>query len=663
MRASRKCSVWSAWPGVLFFLFWSVFDVQAARWGARVEEPQWFKLRFDEVYTKVNVEGQKESREIRGETSERDYLYIEPALGVGLRGSFYHPNLVDFRLAGEVGVSRQEVTLDPPGRTSESTKFLQRYNGGVTFLRARPYATSLFAEKDITYQDFDFFNRARVDRQRFGGDTGYRGRSASVSLNYSRLEEDITGLRFGAASNDENIFSYHVRNQRGKTGYTEIEYRRDEFRREQEGSLTLEGIEQTANLFDTEIWGKGDRNRLNSILQYHRLEGNTIDTRGLRLQESLESKHSRSLSSNWRYSFDIRTSGQADTESHEGGALLRHQLYESLTSVLDIHGSRINSESPDSTFLATRYGAGVDENYTKRLPAKSRLTLGYGIRLDREQRETTGQVLSVVDEPHALTDGVTVFLNQPNVVRVIAVTDPAGIPYSETLDYLIIPLGAQTEIRRIPGGRIPNGGTVLVDYTAAAPPSDAFTTLYQSGRVRLDLWDRFLAIYGRISDMSNYGGETLVLQEITDMVAGVEHSFRWFRAGAEYEDYRSNLTPFRALRAFQTFTFEHTDRFFLSLDFTESKTIYPNEGLAQRSVGFIGRLRARIAYPLFFTLEGGKRRERGRGLDQDQATARTGLEFAYGQLKVNAGYEFLDETFLGEHHVKHYYYLRAKRNF
>jgi hypothetical protein len=163
--------------------------------------------------------------------------------------------------------------------------------------------------------------------------------------------------------------------------------------------------------------------------------------------------------------------------------------------------------------------------------------------------------------------------------------------------------------------------------------------------------------------MSNYGGESLVLQEITDKVAGVEHSFRFVRVGAEYEDYRSNLNPFRAVRAFQTFTFEHTDRFFLSLDFTESKTTYPNDGLTQRSAGFIGRLRARVASPLFYTLEGGRRRERGRGLDQDQTTVRTALDFAYGQMTANAAYEFLDETFLGEHHVKHYYFLRVKRTF
>jgi hypothetical protein len=305
----------------------------------------------------------------------------------------------------------------------------------------------------------------------------------------------------------------------------------------------------------------------------------------------------------------------------------------------------------------------VDESYTKRLPGKSRLSLGYGVRLDRERRESTGAFLSVLDEPHTLTDGIPVFLNQPGVDRVVSVTDSAGIPYSETLDYLLLPLGALTEIRRVTGGRIPNGGSVLVDYTAAAPPSDAFSTLSQSGRVRLELFDRLVALYGRVNFVTNYGGESLVLQDVTDKIVGFESLWRWVRAGAEYEEYDSNLSPYRAARAFQSFAFEPTDSSTLSLDFTQSRTTYPEDGLTQRSLSFIGRLRARVASPLFFNLEGGVRRERGRGLDQDQKTARTALDFAYGQMTANAAYEFLDETLIGERHVRHYYFLRVKRTF
>ncbi|MEW6719743.1 MAG: hypothetical protein AB1346_04760 [Thermodesulfobacteriota bacterium] len=611
---------------------------------------------------KVDVEGQREKREVQGETNERNYLYVEPVLGLGLRGSVYHPNLLEFNLKAEGGLSRQELTLDPPGGTSRSTKSLQRYHGGAAILRAKPYATSLFAEKDITYQDFDFFSRARVDAQRFGGNTGYSTGPAPFRLGYSRLEEDVTGLRNGNSSNDEELFTFTAHNERGKTGSTEFTYQSDDFRREQEGSPTVSGTEYTFNLSDAETWGKGDRNRLRSALYYHRLDGSTIDTRSLTLREDFESKHSRNLTGNYRYSFDRRTSGPVDSDLHEGGALVRHQLYESLTSALDLHGSRIRSDSPDTTFLSTRYGAGVDESYTKRLPARSRLSLGVAVRLDREDRETTGAVLPVLDEAHTLTDGIPTFLIQSNVLRVSSVTDPAGFPFTETLDYVILPLGAQTEIRRVSGGRIPNGGAVLVDYTAAAPPSDAFSTLFRSGRVRLDLYDRLLSLYGRISVLSISGGESLVLQDISDRVVGAETLWRWLRAGAEYEDYRSNLSPYRAMRAFESLSFEPTKSSTLTFDFTESRTTYPEDGLTQRTSSSIGRFRARVASSLFFSLEGGKRRERGRSLDQDQKTVRTALDFAYGQLTANAGYEFLDETLRGERHVRHYYFLRMKRS-
>jgi len=146
-------------------------------------------------------------------------------------------------------------------------------------------------------------------------------------------------------------------------------------------------------------------------------------------------------------------------------------------------------------------------------------------------------------------------------------------------------------------------------------------------------------------------------------IVGLELSRRWLRAGAEYEEYQSNLSPFRATRLFQSLAFELTDRSTLTLDFSQSRTAYPMDGLTQKSASFIGRYRARIVSPLYFSLESGKRRERGRGLDQDQRTARATLDFVYAQLTANAGYEFLDETLIGERHVRHYYFLRVKRTF
>lgn len=657
-RRRRRLRLWLA----VFFFFGTASGARA-EWGAGVEKPRWFRLRLDEAYTKVNVEGQRETYTGQGGTSRQEYLTVEPTLGVGLNGSVYHPNLLGFDLAAEAGPSWQESTQDPPGGTSVGTQLLQRYHSAVNLLRVKPYATRSFADKDVTFSDFDFFNRVRVDSQRYGGDTGYGAGPAPFRLGYVHLKEDVTGLRSGNSANDQNTLTFSAHNERGKTGRTEFTYLRDQYVREQEGTPTVSGVNHSANLFDTETWGKGDWIRLRSMALYNSQSGNTIDTRSLTLQENLDLSHAPNLSSSYRYSCSPSRSGSVDSDAREAGAQVQHRLYESLTSTFDVHGSTQDSSSADSTFRERRYGAGWNESYTKRIPTRGRLALGFNIGFDRTRRESTGQFLTIVNEPHRLADGTPTYLNQPGVSTVNSVTDPAGIPYAETLDYEVVPQGVLTEIRRVPGGRIPNGGSVLVTYTAAAPPSDAYTTLSRAAQVRLELFDRVVALYGRLNRISNYGGDSLILQELTDMVVGAEFTWRWLRAGAEYEDYRSNLSPYSTVRFFQSFAFEPTESSTLSLDFAQSRTTFPDSDLARRSFSSIGRFRARIASPLLFSAEGGVRVERGQGVDQDLKTARAILDFVYGQMTASASYEFQQDDSQGELRVKHFYYLRVKRMF
>ena len=229
----------------------------------------------------------------------------------------------------------------------------------VNLLRVKPYATNFFAEKDITFHDFDFFNRVRVDSRRYGGDTGYGAGPVPFRLGYVHLKEDVTGLRSGNSANDQNTLNFSASNERGKTGRTEFTYLRDQYVREQEGTPTVSGVNHAANLFDTETWGKGDWIQLRSMALYNQQGGSTIDTRSLTLQENLDLSHAPNLSSNYRYSYSPSTSGSVDSDAQEAGAQVRHRLYESLTSTFDVHGSTQGSSSPDSTFRETTLRRGV----------------------------------------------------------------------------------------------------------------------------------------------------------------------------------------------------------------------------------------------------------------------------------------------------------------
>jgi hypothetical protein len=294
-----------------------------------------------------------------------------------------------------------------------------------------------------------------------------------------------------------------------------------------------------------------------------------------------------------------------------------------------------------------------------------RLTLGYGGLLDQEQRTTLGQTLFVVGESHALKDGVITFLNQPRVkITSIQVWDASGsVLYSELLDYLILPHGERTEIKRLVGGQIADGATVRVDYTVDSQPSDSYTTVAHQIQVRLDFFDGLLGLYAHLNQQENHGGKSLVLENINDQVAGLDVSWRWVRAGAEYEVYDSNLSPYRSARLFQNFNFEPSPETTLSLDLGQTWITFNQANRDLTTYHAIARVRMQLTPALALNTEGGLRFQKGEGYDQQLATARANLEFKYGKLAVQAGYEYEDEAFLGELRLRHFFFLRAKRSF
>jgi hypothetical protein len=231
------------------------------------------------------------------------------------------------------------------------------------------------------------------------------------------------------------------------------------------------------------------------------------------------------------------------------------------------------------------------------------------------------------------------------------------------LDYLVIGHGELTEIRRAPGAsQIPNGSAVLVDYRVQTQPSDKFATLANQIHFRVDLFKDLVGVYGRLHRVNNRGGETLILQNISAKVLGADFSWRWTRAGAEYEIYDSNLAPFKSKRLFQSFSFEPSRDSSLSLNFDQNWTAFSNGGIRRASYNFITRYRSHITRHLSWEAEAGVRLDRGLGFDQTQLVGRTGLEYSRGKLAVKLGYEYQDQNFLGEIRQRQFFFLRARRN-
>ena len=643
-----------------------------AVWEARAQErmlfesPNAYSLQLSDVYLRTDVEMEEQIQRAGTPTVSvtRQRILVEPAVGTGFAGWAYHPNLLQYSCLTELGLDWQYSHVDP-SETGSDTHFLQRYHLALDFLRQKPYSLNLYADKDTIYRDYDFFNRARVDTEQFGARSGYSAGAVPFTIAYQHYHEVVDDPTRPTTLNENTISLQASNTRRSEQASTQLNYNFDDYSRQDDGFSDQSGLNQTVSLFDGEAWGQEGWIRLSSLLNYNSISETVTPTDKLLIQESLRLQHTERLTSFYEYAYDMNSSGDANADTHQGRAGLTHQLYENLTSTADVHGNTSHSQSPEGSREATRYGVMLNEQYSRRLSTWGNLFLGWTGGIDQEDRKASGDQLPIIGEPHTLSDGNLTFLDQPNVVfSSVRVTDKTGtIVYLLGLDYSLIPHGAITEIRRVTGGRIPNGSIVLVDYSSQLDPSARFTTFNNSLSFRLDFYQGLFAIYGRWTTLDYSGPQILNLRWIDDKVIGADSTWKWFRTGAEYEVMDSNLTPYDRLRLLQSGTFQISDSTTFGLDFDQSWTVFRDTDTHENSYGFIAHYQHRFTSSLAWNIEGGVRIDRGPTFDRDAGTLRTELDWAVGKLQVKVGYEYGNETHPTDMMQRHYGYLRMRRTF
>lgn len=654
LRSCRRVAVGLLWTWPL---------ISPAQWAPEVETMRRFRLRAVETSMQLRVEAESDQRTNRGEPIRRDYLFIEPMAGFNLIGSIYHPNLVNFYLRPEFGPSWQAMRLIPPDGIRTAQRWLHHYEARFNILREKPFATHLFAERGFSYRDLDFFNRARVDSVRYGIDTGYTTAAWPFKIEASHLSETVAGDLGRATDVTDNIFSLsanHTANGHHKSNFS---YQLNQFNRAEAGLTPTAGSAQNATFLDQNAWGADQWISLNSSGLVTRLNTSNSQSRSLTLLENLDLQLRPNLSAEGHYDFSDQLSDQVGSRSHDVRAAIRHQLFKSLISTLAVQGSSLATRSPGASLDHRSVGLAVDEHYTKRLPAHGTLNVSANWRGDRQQRRTAGEVLRIADEALTVNDRQPAFLSQSEVLDVGRVTNAVGAAFTEGLDYVLVRHDRMVEVRRVSGGNIPDGSQVMVDYTATALPTDNYLTQTRGYDARLEFFDGIVALYGRLNQMENLGGRSVVLRNLADQVAGAEISWRWFRAGAEEERLDSNLSPYVSRRTFQGIGLDLGHGSAVTLNLDESVTTFTDTGLTRKSRSLVGRLQHQWTTFLTWQVEAGVRRERGLGINQDRTAIRTSFAYTYGKLKFELSYNHDNEDLLGELHRRQHATLRCRRSF
>ena len=631
-------------------------------------EPRWLRLDIPQASLGMEVEGLTENNSVGGSSSTHEQLALIPVVGLQTRGSIYHPNLISFDVSGEGGWGWITDNVKSSGTvtTRNESDSLLRYLAQVNVLPGRSYNATFSAAQDHTFRTYDAFNSYMVDSTRYGGRFSWATTALELNADLGYRDEKSTGIN-SSSDITETFFNFDA-SQKRQSGRSTLTYRYDAFDNTINFGNRQTSVFNSVGVSDIETFGSRKQINSSTSASFSQAQYSGQQTETVAADENITVKHRPKLDSYLMASFSHTSMNPVTSSVLQGQAGVRHQLFDSLISTLDAHASYDETTSSSSSAADDRYGLGLHEEYTKRLGGWGRLSVGAGITADHEDHNSSGAVLTVIDEHHNLTNMPT-FLNNPQVIKstiqVRASSDNTF--YAEGADYTIILSGDLTEIRLVLGSMnvALHGSDVLVNYQSDSLFSASFEAFNSSAQIRLDLFNKF-GIYGRVNWLDNNAPPEALTQTLTDLVAGMDYTLRWFRATAEYENYDSNFSQYQAWRFYQSFNYQLSSASRFGVDISQNYYRYPGN-LNQDQYQFLARYNTQFEFSLAWYVEGGYVLYDMTGTKQNSGFARTGLSWSRGKLAVRAGYEYNYQTTTTgstkEQRDRNYFFANLKRTF
>ncbi len=649
---------WPAWMLALLFSSLLTRRLMAQ------DGTHWLNLRPITAFTEMDVEWEKDTETVGSMKINSDRLYLAPTLGLGLSGSIYHPNLLQFDIKGQGGYIEQDLSSQYGSARQSSTQdsYLQNYDVNLSLLRNQPYAANFTATKTHTIQELDAFNQVMVDSQSYGCQLGYKAGPIPFSLSLKHLDETETGLAYNNAFAQDSL-DFNAANERAR-GSTTFSYELGQYT-QTTTDIAQKQTYQYGTLQDVEKFWKDDRGRLTSMVYFNQEDESGNEADNVTVQENLALWHSPSWNSFYNYNYNDSYVDPADTTTHLATIGLRNQLYESLSSAMDVHGTLENESAPGNSAAETTYGIGNSETYSKRLGNWGHLTLGNTARFDWTHDNNSGAVNTVFNEQHALTDGTPTFLTQPRVLAVTKVTDPTGVHvYLNGIDYALVRAGSGMQIERVPTSlNLTNNSSVLVNYTVQAEPSGSYTTFSDQVQLRLDLFNGLADVYSGLGWVENQAPADFVLENSFSTLSGFDFNWRWLRAGGTYETQNASLISYITRGLYQTATFRPDNSSTFSINAREQWMEYfqPQQSIADYT--FTARYSERFNRHLDGTVEAGVLNQAGGPQAETLFTAGAHIKYFVGKLSFSLAYQFNQQNTLNGAAERNLFSFTARRDF
>lgn len=592
-------------------------------------------------------EQEQESKVGAGDTSFKEEIF-EENVKLETEGSVYHPNLLEYSLAGLFGLQQRdfERTDDGQRRSSGDDGDVLEFDFEGNFLKKKSYPGTVYARRYRSLTPRPFLSSLQTTTTNYGFVWQYVDPKTPTSLQFNSTDvelepldpEEEPGRRKNTELRFETAYKFSPHNELNFT------YDRQTVD-EQPFDLAYDSDEGTlAHRLD---FGDRHQHRLDSELNVFEQTG-TFDIERTRFREILRLSHSDTLRSWYQFEFLDRTQGSLSgvppigEQSTYLSGTVEHKLYESLVSQFFAF---VQQQDFDSGLDIFRWGMQPSFDYRKKNPWGV-LLANYSVRLQREERSGGTLDAEVIDETRVFQDPDPITLNNPNIVlsSIFITAEDRTTAYQQGRDYRVRQVGDFLEIERVPTGQIQDGQTVLVDYVFVLGGDYDVDTVTHNFGVRQN-FSFGLSPYYRLleqdQEVTPSDATGITPEDITAHIIGTEFTRGPFRATAEFEDHDSTIVPFEAVRlsADWTHRFDAGGTFRLRTRWTDITRTAPQD----RETEFFtveGRYRHAITRAL--SVEGAvlyRTQEDTLSGDNEGVDVDLALEWLYRQTEIRVTYE------------------------
>lgn len=520
-------------------------------------EREWDAIKFNPANFVLELVARYEDDQVQtpGQPRRRDSeLLLTQALIASTTGHIGHPNFFDFSLAGTFGLTERWVNSDTFNRDEQSLESLLGYDVSTLIFRQSDAPVTLYSNRTQTFINRQFGDSLDSVVTQHGARLALRSPTTPMTFHYfHREEEQSSDLDAADFTIIQDTFEWLGQWNVDPNQQLIAEYTFDNVN--ESGTLrpTNSFVRHNALATHNLDFGHDNEHNLRSTLMFYSETGDFPIDR-LRLDEALRLRHTPRFETIYNYSFDWQQRPEADQMFHRGSAGFRHRLFESLVTNFDVGASSL--EVSPANFTSTQVFGNLNFDYHKRVPF-GRLSAALFGALSRQDDSESGIGFFITDETYFFGTSGLIILNRRNVdPATIHITDSSGlITYAEGVDYTVTVFGDRVEVRRVLGGNISEGETVLIDYLVTPEPANTTDTVVAGGSARYDFeegWLTGLGLYVRYAhqdqDRRSDGPEALIEANVDDLTFGGDYRIGYVTLSAERQIRDSTLSPFNATR-------------------------------------------------------------------------------------------------------------------